>query len=207
MAGSDIGEGPVPGFIGDSGLLDRAFELAARAHSGQRRRDGGPLLDHPVEVARRLHEAGFPEPVLAAGLLHDVVEDADVRIGEVVEAFGIEVGELVAALTEDPSIEDWGARKRALREQVAAAGRDATAIYVADKISNVGDLGRLYTRIGERAGEQYAVPLDQRIGIWREDMAMAQRSAPELDSVGELGAELDALERQRARAIAGTASG
>src|SRR5262245_50208119 len=66
-----------PSFVFDSTLLQEAYELARSAHDDQRRRDGGPYVGHPVGVALRLHEEGYGEQVLAAALLHDVVEHAE----------------------------------------------------------------------------------------------------------------------------------
>jgi (p)ppGpp synthase/HD superfamily hydrolase len=191
-----------PAFVFDSELLQEAYVLARCAHDDQRRRDGGPYLGHPIAVAVRLHEEGYGEQVLAAALLHDVVEDAELEIGDVVRRFGVGVGELVAALTEDPSIEDWETRKRALRRQVAEAGPDAVAIYVADKLSNVRDLCRAYDRIGAAAGESYEVPLEVRVRAWREDSEMAAEAVPDLGSIAELRSELTRLANQRATASA-----
>jgi guanosine-3',5'-bis(diphosphate) 3'-pyrophosphohydrolase len=195
--GTEIG---TPSFVFDSELLQEAYVLARCAHDDQRRRDGGPYVGHPVGVALRLHEEGYGEQVVAAALLHDVVEDAELEIGDVVRRFGVGVGELVAALTEDPSIEDWEARKRALRRQVAAAGPDAVAIYVGDKLSNVHELCRAYDRVGAAASESYEVPLEVRIRAWWEDAEMAAEAVPGLGSVGELRSELTRLEQQRATA-------
>jgi (p)ppGpp synthase/HD superfamily hydrolase len=200
--GSQGAQVETPAFVFDSELLQEAYALARCAHDDQRRRDGGPYLGHPIAVAVRLHEEGYGEQVLAAALLHDVVEDAGLEIGDVARRFGVGVGELVAALTEDPSIEDWEKRKRGLRRQVAEAGPDAVAIYVADKLSNVRDLCRAYDRIGAAAGESYEVPLEVRVRAWREDAEMAAEAVPDLGSVAELRSELTRLAHQRATASA-----
>jgi hypothetical protein len=198
--GTGGGASQAPAFVCDSELLLRAFELARAAHAGQRRRSGGPYLEHPLGVAERLHEAGYGEPVLATALLHDVVEHAGLTVGEVVEGFGVEIGELVAVLSEDPSIDDWELRKRALRDQATDAGPEAAAIYAADKLSNVRDLRRAYALAGERIDDSYAMPLDLRVQAWWEDAAMLQERLPEFDAVAELRSDLESLERERARA-------
>jgi HD domain len=201
MASGDGGQGGAPQFVRESELLRRAFALADDAHAGQRRRAGDAYVSHPVETARRLREVGAGDETVAAALLHDVVEKADLGLGDVVERFGVEAGELVAALTEDPSIEPWTERKRALREQVAESGRTATEIYAGDKLSNVVDLRRLYAQQGEAAADaSYAVPLEVRIRAWHEDLAMVSRELPGFDPVDELRAELEGLERDRSEA-------
>src|SRR5918994_5194831 len=189
-----------PDFVHRSELLSAAFAYARQAHDGQERKgDGSPFITHPVRVPAQLQDYGFDEPVLAAALLHDVVELSDLRIGDVVERFGVEVGELVAALTEDEAIDEYEGRKDAHREQVAAAGERAAAIYVADKLANLSDMRVLYAEVGERAGERFTAPtLDVRVHAWRRDLEMAARVAPDLPLLESFGGELDAFEADRA---------
>lgn len=201
MASGHGRQGSAPQFVRESELLRGAYALADEAHAGQHRRAGDPYVSHPVETALRLREAGAGDETVAAALLHDVVEKTDLSLGDVVERFGVEVGEMVAALTEDDSIEPWTERKRALRDQVAESGRAATEIYTVDKLSNVVDLRRLMAQQGEAAADaSYAVPLDVRMRVWNEDLEMASRELPGFDPVGELRAELEGLERDRSEA-------
>jgi guanosine-3',5'-bis(diphosphate) 3'-pyrophosphohydrolase len=193
-----------PAFIAEEPALRQAVRVATRAHAGQTGKDGvSPYINHPIAVATRLHAAGCETSIVTAGLLHDVVERSDLSLGEVVEGFGPEVGELVAALTEDRAIEDYTERKRAHRQQVEEAGAPAAAIYAADKLVNVGDLRLVYADVGEAAAERFEVSLDVRVVLWHGDLAMLARAAPELEIVGELGAELAAFERERTRSFAG----
>lgn len=187
-----------PDFIADSDLLKEAFALASEAHRGQSRKDGqSPYIGHPTAVAQRLARAGAAEPVIAAALLHDVVEDSDLTVGAVVERFGIEVGELVSALTDDRTIDDYEERKREHRARVEEAGPQAAAIYAADKLVNVRDLRSLYADLGEAAAGRFKAPIDLRVELWREDLEMLDRVVPRLAIVGELRAELDAFEAER----------
>ena len=175
------GENPprAPDYVRGSDLLGDALAVAAAAHRGQTRHDGTPYLAHPLRVCELLAETGAAEPTLAAALLHDGVEDSELTVGEVVERFGVEVGELVSALTEDAAIEDWVARKNALRAQVAEAGKRAATIYAADKLANLGELRTLYAERGESAIDLHKAPtLDLRIDAWRRDVAMVERIAP-----------------------------
>ena len=110
-------------FVERSPLTRDALEFASTQHAGQKRTDGIPFVTHPVEVACLLHEAGYSDDVVAAGVLHDVIEETDANQGELEERFGSNVADLVAAVSDDPSIEDDARRKAALREQVAAGGR------------------------------------------------------------------------------------
>jgi (p)ppGpp synthase/HD superfamily hydrolase len=181
------------------GLLDAALELASGAHADQARKDGSAFIGHPRAVSEILAAAGFDQEVLAAALLHDVVEDSEIEVGEVERRFGPRVAELVAAMTEDPTIEDYHERKHAQRERVEAAGTEAVAIYAADKLSNLRDTRRGYELEGEAIRGRFQVPLDDRIAIWREDLEMASRFESRLPYLRELRYELESLEEQRAK--------
>jgi len=192
-----------PRLVAASPLIASAYELAAKAHSGQRRKDdGSPYISHPVAVAQVLLEAGFRDQVIAAALLHDVVEDTELSSEEVAERFCDEVAALVDALSEDDDIEDFEERKHAHREQVEGASFEAVAIYIADKLSNLKDMRAIYARDGESIAPRFAAPLDVRIGLWREDAEMALRVAPALPYLGEFRAELDGFERDREARLA-----
>ena len=188
-----------PRFAARSGLVAEAYRLAADAHEGQRRKDDGtPYITHPVAVAELLHDAGFDDEVVAAALLHDVVEDTEMDRDEIAERFGDRVAELVGALSEDDGIQDYEDRKREHREQVAESGRDAIAIYVADKLSNLRDMRFIYGEEGEAIASRFKAPLDVRVGLWRGDLEMARRSAPDLRYSGDFERELDEFDRERA---------
>ena len=180
-----------PAFIRDSDRLARAFSVARRAHAGHTK-GSRPYLHHPIEVAELLREGGYSEATIAVGLLHDVVEDSRATVADVVEDFGPETGKVVAALTEDPTIEDWEERKRALRERAAASGSECIAIYVADKLANLNDWRFVSAEVGDRAVEFFKAPtLEARIRAWRADLEMGERYAPELPFNARLRRELE----------------
>ena len=197
------GDEPIsaPGYVRDSDLLGAALAAAAAAHRGQTRHDGSPYLAHPLRVCELLAGAGAGEETLAAALLHDGVEDSELTVGAVVERFGLEIGELVGALTEDESIEEWVERKDALRAQVAEAGEAAAAIYAADKLANIGEMRALYGERGEHAIDLHKAPtLDLRVRAWRLDLDMIEGVAPGLSLAAGMREGLDAFEAQRAAA-------
>ena len=122
-------------------LSRAALEFAREHHAGQRRdADDQPFVLHPEEVTKLLSEAGVPGYVVAAGALHDIVEDTEVEVEELERRFGAEVANRVASLTDDPSIEDKSERRAALRKQVAEAGPEAATVFAADKISKSREL-------------------------------------------------------------------
>lgn len=137
--------------------------------------------------------------MIVAGVLHDVVEDSGfLTAGDVSDRFGAEVGRLVAALTEDPSISDWAKRKAALRDQAEKAGPAAVTIYTADKVANLRDWHVVYANVGERAVEHFKAPsIDARIRVWRGDAEMAGRMISSHPLVAHLRAALDDFEAER----------
>lgn len=194
-----------PAFVRDSPDLSRAFAVARRAHLGHTRGGHGrPYLEHPIQVAELLRDEGYGEPVCAAGLLHDVVEDSGLTVADVTESFGADVGSLVAALTEDATIHDWEQRKQALREAVARSGPEAAAIYVADKLANLHDWRVVYAEIGEASVEFFKAPtLDARVRAWHADLATGERVAPGLVFNARFRRELEDFEKERSSRTSG----
>ena len=187
-----------PRFAIRSALVAEACRLAADAHDGQRRKDdGSPYITHPIAVAELLHDAGFDDEVIAAALLHDVVEDTEMASDEIAERFCERVAELVEALSEDEGIDDFEERKREHREQVEESERDAIAIYLADKLSNLRDMRRIYAEEAEAIASRFKSPLDVRVRLWREDLEMAKRAAPDLPYLDDFERELGDFERER----------
>jgi (p)ppGpp synthase/HD superfamily hydrolase len=177
-----------------------AMKLATSAHAGQIRNGSGgrPYIEHPLAVAELLAEHGFPEPVLAAGLLHDVVEESAIEVDEIRRRFGAEVGDLVGGLTDAEEIEHYGRRKEIHRAEVEATGKEALAIYAADKLSNIRALRRVYAQQGEEVGAELKAPLDVKIEVWEADAEMLRERSPELPFLAELEAELSLLAADRA---------
>ena len=118
-----------------------ALAYAVEQHAGQRRdADGAPFVLHPIEVATLLADVGAPDHVVAAGVLHDTVEKTSAEPDDLRERFGMQITALVMALSEDPGISGYSARKAALRDQVCAAGDEALMVFAADKVSKAREL-------------------------------------------------------------------
>ena len=84
----------------EQALVRKAYAYAAAAHAGQVRLSGEPYLSHPLAVAEVLAELGFDAHSVAAGLLHDTVEDTKVTLEEVDAEFGEQVADIVAGVTK-----------------------------------------------------------------------------------------------------------
>jgi hypothetical protein len=185
----DDGSGLDLSFARDLPLTRRAIAFAQRRHGIQRREaDHAPFLVHPLEVASYLERAGCPDQVVAAAVLHDVLEDTDADRSQLESLFGREVSELVAVVSDDPRIPDEEQRKDAVRERVRRAGGPALAVYAADKVSKVRELRLLLAR-GLDPG-QASVKLRR----YRKSLAMLEREIPDTRVVELLRFELEALE-------------
>jgi guanosine-3',5'-bis(diphosphate) 3'-pyrophosphohydrolase len=186
---------PLAAAVERSALVADALVMATEAHAGQVRNGSGGMayIEHPQAVAALLAEHGYGDEVLAAALLHDVVEDSEATVAELRERFGEPVAGLVAALSDDESIADYSERKREHRERVRRFDGDALAIYGADKLTNSSTLSRALEREGEVVAGEFKVPLELKFGVWEADAEMLRREAPDLPFLDALDAALTRL--------------
>src|ERR1700739_4940303 len=99
----------------DLSLVKKAYDYSMRVHEGQTRASGEPYLVHPLEVALVLAEMKMDPVAIAAGLLHDSVEDTSVTIADIHKQFGEQVGETVGGVTRISKI-DFATREEAQAE-------------------------------------------------------------------------------------------
>jgi len=131
-------------------LLFPAIALAAKAHHGQYRKGTSlPYLLHPLGVAKILIESGADDEVVAAGVLHDTVEDAGVSLAEIRELFGERVARLVASASEADKSDAWENRKRHTIAAVATAPLEVLLVEGADKLDNIRAIREDYERLGD----------------------------------------------------------
>jgi len=133
-----------------SELIHKATDFAAIKHKAQIRKNRDvkiPYISHCAAVGNLLERAGYDEEVVAAGLVHDTIEDAGVSINELKDIFGERVAELVDYVSEQDKSLPWDERKKIYIERLKEAPDDAVAISCADKIHNIWSL-ILYNRSG-----------------------------------------------------------
>jgi hypothetical protein len=184
-----------------SSPTESARAFAARCHAGQlRESDGAPFIEHPLEVAGLLHDAGCSEVVVAAGLLHDVVADSLVSPAELTARFGPAVATLVQAVTDHECVGSYRERKYVLREQVRNAGGEAALLFAANMISKVRELPDQIRRDrarfgatarGIRARDHLERYQQIRLEHYQESLEMLYRVAPRHPLVERLAKELD----------------
>jgi len=157
----------------DLSLLQRAYVYSAKVHEGQERLSGEPYLVHPLEVAGILVEMRMDEVCVAAGLLHDAVEDTLTTLSDIERLFGQEVAFLVEGLTKIAKIEFTSARERQaenFRKMLLAMSKDIRILLIklADRLHNMRTLHYMAEesrrRIAQETLDIYA-PLAHRLGI------------------------------------------
>jgi len=196
-------------------LVHHAYEFAEAAHRGQTRKSGEPYIQHPLEVANLLAELHFEPTVVAAALLHDVLEDCDVTREQLLEAFGKGILVLVEGVTKLEDVEarvkqDYSKNRdlqelESLRKMfIAMAEDDVQVIFIklADRLHNMRTVEALAPANQQRMARetlQIFAPLANRLGIWHWKAELEDLSFRYLDSkmYEELARLLDARKEER----------
>ncbi len=171
---------------GETGRIERAYEVAKKAHQDQVRRSGDPYISHPLSVARILAGLGLDDVTIAAALLHDAVEDTDVTLADISKDFGPDVAAIVDGVTKLDRLQfDTKEAQQAatLRKMLVAMAKDIRVLLIklADRLHNMRTIAALpdgkQRRIAQETLDIYA-PLAHRLGIqdvkWQlEDLSFA----------------------------------
>ena len=200
MQGTD--EGPTRGLPDtalESELIAAALTFARRAHAGQiRKGDGSPYIDHPGRGGEPALREGFGETVIAAALLHDVVEDCGASPAEIEERFG--PGGRGPGRDVDRDDVDRGLRRSQGRASAAVkgAGSPATAIYAADKLANLRSLSAAYRVRARPLEKRFNAPLDEKENA-RKDTEMLETVRPRPPYLAELRASSRSCAERRGK--------
>ena len=141
--------------------IEQAIQYAVFAHAGTKRKGKTrPYVLHPVEAMTIVAGLTEGEDVLAAAVLHDVVEDTNIRAEDIEREFGARVKDLVLAESEDkmkdlPADASWKARKQATLNHLAGLERDALRICLGDKLANIREMSRDYDKLGDNLWERF----------------------------------------------------
>lgn len=137
-------------------LVDRAIEVAVRAHKKQKRKGTRTAyVTHPFAVGVLLAKAGCSEEVIAAGILHDVVEDARVKPSRIREKFGEKVASIVEQCTEPDKRQPWEKRKRHTLDSLREASMEVKFVACADKLHNIRTIARDCRTAGDRVWRRF----------------------------------------------------
>jgi GTP diphosphokinase / guanosine-3',5'-bis(diphosphate) 3'-diphosphatase len=188
--------------LSDRDLIASAFLFAYELHGTQQRKSGEPYICHPIAVAGLLRDLGGGAAMIAAGFLHDVVEDTEVKIDEIESRFGTETAHLVEGVTKLSKFEFSSKTEQQaenFRRMFIAMAQDIRVIVVklADRLHNMRTLDHLRTdrqqAISQETRDIFA-PLADRLGLgqikWElEDLAFKYIEAEDYRRIQDLVAE------------------
>lgn len=172
----------------DVALVEKAYELAKKAHEGQTRYSGEPYFIHPAATAKVLAEYGMDATTIAAGLLHDAIEDAKISREEVEKEFGKDILFIVDGVTKLGTHKYRGAERHAesLRRLLVATASDIRVLIVklADRFHNMQTLEHVpehkRLRIALETLEIYA-PIADRLGMGKMKRSLEDLAFPYVD--------------------------
>ncbi len=165
----------------DKKIIAKAINFSEKAHKNQIRKSGDPFITHPIEVAKILTSINLDASAIAAGLLHDTIEDTDISINEITTVFGAQISELVQGLTKISKF-SLKINKQKLgenyRKLILASSKDLRVILIklADRLHNMRTLSfildenkKINTSIETL---EIFSPLAQRLGMkqWQDEL-------------------------------------
>jgi (p)ppGpp synthase/HD superfamily hydrolase len=160
-------------------MIFKAIDFATRAHSGQYRKGTKiPYITHPLNVAKTLIQLECSETIIAAGILHDTLEDTRVTFDELLEIFGKEIADLVNSASE-PNKSDWiwENRKAHTLKYLKTASEQVLILSLADKLDNIRSIREDYERIGDKLWKRFNRPKEKQkwyyealVGIYSEKL-------------------------------------
>ena len=124
----------------DFGLINKAIYFAKKYHDGQLRKSGEPFYSHPLEVAYMISDYNLKTDVIAASILHDVVEDTEVTINMILETFGQRVAEMVNRLTRDRPDGTNLSVKEIIRMAYKNGDKEVLLIKIFDRLHNLQNI-------------------------------------------------------------------
>ncbi|MEO8458621.1 MAG: HD domain-containing protein, partial [Chloroflexota bacterium] len=194
-------------YLPESGqkLVREALAFAIEAHAGQQRKNGEPVIVHPLHAAETIASLQLDAATIAGALLHDVQEDCGVANSEIAKRFGDDVAAMVEGVTklgriggQAADVETANRQMQAenLRKMFLAMAQDLRVVIIklADRLHNMRTLWGLprekQTRIAKETMEIYA-PLAARLGIWEmkwqlEDLAFRYLEPDQYKKVAEM---------------------
>ena len=195
----------------DLEVIDKAYRYAREMHGDQKRVSGEPYITHPLEVAHILADMQLDCDAIAAGLLHDVIEDTKSNFSDVAELFGEDVALLVEGVTKLDKIQFTNKEEQqieSLRKMFLAMAKDIRVILIklADRLHNMRTLKNVSPekqRLKARETLEVYAPLAHRLGIASIKSELEDLSLRHLDSVAyyEIAESIKARKSEREQYI------
>lgn len=174
-------------------MIEKAIIVASKAHDGQYRKlTQIPYITHPLSVGLILLKANVKEELIAAGILHDTVEDTELTLEEIKEEFGEVVAEIVDGCSEPDKSLTWEERKEHTISFLRTASEEIRIVVCADKLHNIRSMIRDYEELGDQVWRRFSRGRDKQEWYYRNVTASLGHSStfPLLD---ELKSEVNSL--------------
>ncbi|WP_066071606.1 HD domain-containing protein [Neobacillus soli] len=137
-------------------VIEKALQVASRAHVRQcRKHTDIPYITHPVAVGMMLMKAGYGDDIVAAGILHDTVEDTTLSLADIEREFGLTIASIVEGCSEPDKSLSWEKRKQHTIEFLKTAPEDIKVVACADKLHNIRSIMNDYEQIGDMVWERF----------------------------------------------------
>lgn len=176
-------------------LIEKAQVLAEKAHHTQKRKtDGSPYIEHPLAVGVLLAQHGCDEVTIAAGIVHDVLEDTQVTEDQLRRELGDAVADIVCAVSENKTL-SWEDRKQQYIDTVSASSKSVKMVSVADKVHNLQDLIAAHAALGTKVWKKFNRGKEKKLWFERTLLQQLQKkwNHPLLDEYARLIDEADRL--------------
>ena len=176
-------------------ILETATRIAVRAHATQTRKEGDlPYVSHPFMVALKLVKYDFSDEIIAAGLVHDVLEDTNFGEENLRTALGDSVFEIVKGVTNDDSL-PWEEKKVTYIESVRNGSEGVKAVATADKVHNMESLLLAFDEQGPKVWEHFNAGMEKKIWFEESMLKMLQETwqHPLVDEYAKLLEECKSL--------------
>jgi (p)ppGpp synthase/HD superfamily hydrolase len=144
-------------------VIEKALQVASKYHEGQYRKNTDiPYIIHPVAVGMMLLKNGYSEEIVAAGILHDTVEDTSITLEDIKREFGENIAKLVEGSSEPDKSLSWKERKEHTITFLKTASEDIRAVVCADKLHNIRSILRDYQLVGEEVWDRFNAGKEQQ---------------------------------------------
>lgn len=177
-------------------LIEKAMIFAAQKHEHQYRKSTTiPYITHPFMVGMYLQQANCTEEVIAAGILHDTLEDTNTTLDELTNEFGEKVAHLVVMASEHDKSLSWEERKQHTIEMLATQSLEDIQVIVADKLHNLRSICADFERDGDSIWSRFNRGKSDQQWYYISIANAVSKYETEFSLIGELQAEVSALFR------------
>ncbi|MCA0986486.1 HD domain-containing protein [Guptibacillus algicola] len=173
-------------------VIEKAVEYAAYAHDNQyRKKTRLPYVSHPVTVGFYLLQSGVREEVVAAAILHDVLEDTTTTFSDLEKEFGLEIATLVEGCSEPDKNLIWEERKKHTIRHLECASFEIKQIACADKLHNLRTIHVELQKDGDRVFEKFSRGREKQRWYYESILASLQANLTDSQSEWHLFGELE----------------